>query len=82
MKKQILKFFPDKSKDNIIVEVNFSAKDKNKYECVGALMHETDKKIRIGFNAKNNVVIDYLDINVKDIINIRKVSKKEIAKIF
>ena len=82
MKKQIPKLFPNKSKNNIIVKVDFWSNNKNQYECVGVLMNETDKKIRIGFNAKNDVVEDYLDINTKNIINIRKISKKEIRKIF
>jgi hypothetical protein len=82
MKKQILKFFPDKSKGNILVEVDFLIGNKNRYKCVGVLMNETTEKIRIGFNAKDNVVEDYLDINAKDIINVREIDKKEIKKIF
>ena len=58
-----------KKDDNIVAEVTFMH-DGNPYQCVGVVMHNTDKKIEIAFNAINDVVKDRLNIKKKDVVKI------------
>lgn len=70
----ITNFYPEKHKKNIIVEVSFIL-DNQKFMCVGVLMKESAEMIRVGFNARGSVVIDFLDIENQNIENIRKITK-------
>ncbi len=79
--KPIPKFSPENKKNNIVIELTALDADKNKYKCVGVLMKENEKTFRIGFNAMNNTVVDYLDIKTKQIIDIKLIKPKEIEKI-
>ena len=73
----------ENSQENEIIEVIlYGDTNKKKYKCVGVFIKENDEFLKIGFNAINDVVRDYLDINKKDIISIRKINKKEIQKLF
>ena len=68
-----MKKFPDEfNSENTIVHVVMreNKNDDTAYECVGALMKEDEGNIRVAFNAKNDVVLDDLDIPKSDIISI------------
>ena len=77
----ITKFYPEKHKKNIIVEVDFTL-DNQKFKCVGVLLREDEEKIRVGFNAKNDEVIDFLDIKYTNLIEIKKIKNNLIKKIY
>ncbi|OGD68847.1 hypothetical protein A2996_02310 [Candidatus Campbellbacteria bacterium RIFCSPLOWO2_01_FULL_34_15] len=69
--------------ENEVVEIVLYG-DKNrkkKYECVGVLLEENSKKIKIGFNAIKGIVEDYLDIDKENIITITKINTQDI-KVF
>ena len=66
------------TENNTVVELLIQGSDGNHYRCVGVLMWEKDSICRIGFNAKNDEVIDFLDLNKKEILEMRKVEENEI----
>ena len=70
------------SSDNLIIRIIFIAEDENVYEAVGVLVKGEEKKIRIGFNAKNDVVVDFLDIDIENILKIEKISLNKIKTLF
>lgn len=77
----IPKFFPENNPNNIIVEVIMfvpNMTDGDTFKCAGVLIKENDSGIRIGFNAKGDQVIDYLDIEYRSILEIKEVSKRDI----
>jgi len=61
-----------------IVRVNFTAEDKNDYECVGVFMKEEKDFIEVAFNAVNGEVLDFLEIPKQSINKIEEVKKSEI----
>ena len=67
--------------ENTIAQVVFLGSDKRKYECVGVLTKDEKNLIRIAFNAKDDVVVDYLDIERKNIIKIEILSPLKIKRI-
>ncbi len=77
MIENIPKFFPEKSDNNIVVEVSIS-NGGDIYKATGVLIKELDNSIRLGFNSKNDKVIDFLDIDYKDILDLRKIETGEI----
>lgn len=77
MKYSIKKFNIEKSKKNIIVKVTFF-EEKYKCSCVGVLLRQDEDEIKIGFNAKDNIVIDSLIISTKNIIRIDELDIKSI----
>lgn len=66
---------------NTVVRIILLGDDNEKYECVGVLTKETASMIRVSFNAKNDVVMDYLDIKRKEIISIDILNENEVIKI-
>lgn len=75
----ITKLNPHKRKQNIIVEVSFLSSKKMKFKCAGVLIKETDECIRVGFNAKDNQLVDFLDIDNKDLISVNEIPSAEIG---
>lgn len=70
--------------ENIIVHIVFvSSKhpELGEYECVGALVMDEKDMIRVCFNAKNDQVVDYLDIKRADIVSIDVVDASKIEKL-
>lgn len=67
--------------ENTIVKVVFLGSDKRKYECVGVLTKDEENLIRVAFNAKDDVVVDYLDIKKSDIVNIKILNSSKIKRI-
>lgn len=65
-------FNPSGSAKNIIVEVAYQ-EDSEKRRCVGVLVQETMAGRRIGFNAIDDDVTDYLDLAAEQILEIRRV---------
>lgn len=61
---------------NEIVYLKIKGSDGKFYECVGVIMHEDKEKIRIAFNAHNDVAEDYIEILKVDIVCRKKVSDK------
>jgi len=55
---------------NTVVRVIFEDRFKAKYECVGVLIKENKDSIRIAFNAKNDRVVDFIDVKQSNIIKI------------
>lgn len=72
------KFLSEHNSENIIVNVILRGSDNAEYECSGVLMREEDDMVRIGFNAVNDKVRDYLDINRSDILSIEAVDPSKI----
>lgn len=77
MNKNLPKFFPENDKENVIIEVTI-LRDNDTYKAVGVLIKESDVDIRLGFNAKNDKVIDYIDIEYKHILAMEKVGAQDI----
>ncbi|NNM83954.1 hypothetical protein HKL94_01940 [Candidatus Parcubacteria bacterium] len=67
--------------ENTIVHIAMRGSDKNEYECVGVLVREEAKSIRVGFNAKNDIIMDYLDIPKPDILSIEVMNPAKIRKL-
>lgn len=75
------KFLHKNDFENVIVKIIFTAISKNKkekYQCVGVLVRDDKEVVRIGFNAINDNVKDYLDIKKVDVLDIIKVKPSEI----
>lgn len=64
--------------ENTIVHIVFRGKFNEEYECVGVLMKEKKDLIRVAFGAKNDKVVDYLDIKRSDIIRINILDSSDI----
>ena len=67
------------SRENTLVHVVMRGSDGEEYECVGVLMREDEDTIRIAFNAKDDVVVDYYDIQKRDVISIEVI---DVPKLF
>lgn len=67
--------------ENTLAHVVFRGKFNEEYECVGVLMREEKDLIRIAFGAKNDKVVDYLDIKRPDIISIDVLDSLDIEKL-
>ncbi|MCX6739299.1 MAG: hypothetical protein NT098_04615 [Candidatus Parcubacteria bacterium] len=79
MNKPIPKFYPEKTDDDIFVEVSLpGTEDCPIYTCVGILAKESDEMIRVGFSKSNGRVDDYQDIKIADILDIKVVDPDEI----
>lgn len=68
--------------ENTIVRVVLRASNNEEYECVGALMREEEEIIRVAFNAKDDEVVDFLDIKRSEIVSIDIVEPLEIEKLW
>jgi len=66
------------TENNTVVELLIKSSNGSHCKCVGVLMWEKDSVCRIGFNSKNDEVIDFLDLNKKEILEMRKVEEREI----
>jgi len=64
-----------------IVFVSSKYPELGEYECAGVLIRDEKDMVRVCFNAKINVVKDYLDIQRVDILSIDIVSPESIEKI-
>lgn len=78
---QIKKYYPQNKKTDTVVEVCFLSPKKEKHICVGVLIKESEESVRIGFNAKNNKLVDFIDIYNKNILDIKELYNKEITKL-
>lgn len=67
--------------ENTIVHIVFRGKFNEEYECVGVLMKEKKDLIRVAFGAKNDKVVDYLDIKRSDIIRINILDSSDIKNL-
>lgn len=78
----IIKKLLDKDNpENTPVHVVFRGKFNEEYECVGVLMREEKKMIRIVFSAKNDKTVDYVDIKRADIISIEILNSSDIERL-
>ncbi len=68
--------------ENVIVHVVLHTNDNKEYECVGILMKEEKDVVRVAFNAKDDEVKDYLDINKADIVSIDILDSSEVKKLW
>lgn len=78
---KIKKYYPQNKKTNIVVEVCFLSPKKEKHMCVGVLINESEESVRIGFNAKNDKLVDFIDIPNKNIIDMKELHSQEITKL-
>lgn len=67
--------------ENTIVRVVFRGSAGDEYECAGVLVREERDVIRVAFNAVNDDVVDFLDINREDLIDMQVVDPVQIAEI-
>ncbi len=67
--------------ENTIVRVVFRGSDGKEYECAGVLIKEEDDMIHVAFNAVDDAVKDYLDIQKRNILNIQIVNPEQIEKL-
>ncbi len=74
------KLLDENNPENTVVHVVLRASDNEEYECVGVLMREEKDLIRVVFTAKNDKVVDYLDIKRSDILSIDIVDPLDIVK--
>lgn len=64
------KLLDEHNPENTVVHVVFRGSDNKEYECIGVLMREGEGTIRVAFSAKDDKVVDFLDIKRSDIISI------------
>lgn len=64
--------------DNVVVEIMFTGPDGLQYICAGVLLRKSETEIRVGFNAIEDEVRDWLDINTSHIDSIREVPETDI----
>ncbi|MFA6270452.1 MAG: hypothetical protein WC657_04570 [Candidatus Paceibacterota bacterium] len=67
--------------ENTLVCVGFVNNFKEEFECVGVLIKEQKDSIRVGFSAKNDKLVDYVDIKRSDILNINILNSSSINKL-
>ena len=67
--------------ENTITHVIFRGKFNEQYECVGVLMREEKNSIRVAFGAKNDKVVDYVDIKRLDILSINILDSSKIKEL-
>lgn len=75
------KLLNENNHENTIVRVVMRADDKLEYECIGVLFREDESSIRIVFTAKDDNVVDYLDINRSEIMSIDIIDPSKIEKL-
>lgn len=75
------KLLNENNHENTIVRVVMRADDKLEYECIGVLFREDESSIRIVFTAKDDNVVDYLDIKRSEIISIDIIDPSKIGEI-
>lgn len=76
------KLLDENNPENTVVHIILRASDNEEYECVGVLMREEEDFIRVVFTAKNDKVVDYLDIKRSDIISIGILDPLDIVKMW
>jgi len=74
------KLLNENDSKNTLVHVVLSAGNE-KYECIGVLTREDKESIRVAFNAKNDKVVDYLDIKRSDIKSINVLDQSKIENL-
>lgn len=80
MKKLLTKENSKNGTKNVVVEVVLLGTDKKKYESICVLVKEDTDSIRIAFNAKKGILLDFLDIKRKDVLSIRLFDSSKITK--
>lgn len=75
------KLLDENNPENTIVHVIFRGKLNEEYECAGVLMREEKDIVRVAFSAKNDKVVDYVDIKRSDIISIDILDATKIEKL-
>lgn len=81
---EIKKLRNENNPENIIAHIVFvSSKhpELGEYECVGTLIRDEEDLVRVCFNAKNDQVVDYLDIHRVDIISIDIIDPAQIERL-
>ena len=67
--------------ENTVVHLVLRDDNNEEYDCVGVLVREEEQEIRVAFSAKNDKVVDFLDIKRPEIVSINIVSPESIKKI-
>jgi len=75
------KLLDENNPENTVVRVVFRGRFNEEYECAGVLMREEDDLIRVAFNAKDDKVIDFLDIKRSEIVSIDISDPSKIEKL-
>jgi len=68
--------------ENTIARVVFHNSFNEEYECAGVLMREKKDLIRVAFGAKNDKMVDYLDIKRSDIKSIDIINSSNIKRLY
>lgn len=72
------KLLDETSEENLVVHVIF-CREGEEYECVGVLTKEEKTMIRVSFNAINDIVKDYIELERGEIISIEVVNASKIT---
>lgn len=75
------KLLDENNPSNTVVRVIVRAEDNQEYECIGVLLKEEENSIRIVFTAKDDQVVDFLDIKRSDIVSIEVIDVSKIEKL-
>jgi len=75
------KLLDENNPENTLVRVVLRGDDNEEYECVGVLFKEEEDMVRVVFNAKDDKVVDYLDIKRSDIISINVLDPSKIEEL-
>lgn len=75
------KLLDENNSENTVVHVVLRGSDNEEYECVGVLVSEGLGIIRVGFSAKDDRVVDFLDIKRSDIVSVDLVDSSEIESL-
>ncbi len=67
--------------ENELIRLKIKRDDGKLYECIGVLLREDAEKIRVAFNARNDVVIDYIDVSKIDIVRREKIDMSSVEVI-
>ncbi len=69
--------------ENIVLEVFlYGDINRKEYKCAGVFIKEDSDFLRLAFNVVEDKVVDYFDINKKDIISVRVVGKEEVKNLY
>ncbi|VAW25291.1 hypothetical protein MNBD_BACTEROID04-1998 [hydrothermal vent metagenome] len=67
--------------ENVITRIVLQDESKKEYELIGILMKEEKDMIRVAFNAKDDEVIDYLDIKKSNVVSINILTPSDIVEL-
>lgn len=77
----IKKLLDENNPENTVAHVVLHGDDNEEYECIGVLVRDEDDMIRVAFTAKDDQIVDYLDINRSEVVSINVVDPLKIEEL-